>query len=104
MGEGDQPELRPYPELDPLQLLKIPAPRRMPKHVPTYKHLLTTSQPSSQSEYREQGVNDLIAKSRVQKPVQRDLPPHITRGVRVWAPTTTGINGLPDVDEGGVHP
>ncbi len=76
---------------------------RMPKHVPTFKHLLTSTQAPQQSEHREKSVNDLIASSRVHKPVQRDLPPHITRGERVWAPSTT-VGGLVDVEDGGIHP
>jgi len=75
----------------------------MPKYVPTFKHLFTSSQPTQQSEHRERNVNDLIANSRAHEPVQRDLPPHIDRGERVWAPSA-GLTGLPDVEYGGVHP
>jgi len=75
----------------------------MPKHVPTFKHLLASAQPLRESEYRERSVNELIASSRAQKPVQRDLPPHIVGSERVWAPSS-GPSGLPDVEDGGVHP
>ena len=75
----------------------------MPKHVPNFKHFLTTTQVNQPSEYREKSVNDLIAHSRIHQPLQRDSPTYIVRGERVWAPGA-GIGGLPDVEDGGVHP
>lgn len=75
----------------------------MPKHAPSFKHLLTATSPPQQVGHREKSVNDLIANSRVHYPAQRDLPPHTAQGERVWTPST-GVGGLLGVEDGGVHP
>ncbi|WWD20553.1 hypothetical protein CI109_105029 [Kwoniella shandongensis] len=86
----------------------------MPKHVPTFKHLLHTPLTPQRSESKEsKSVNDLLATSRILRPSVRDVPPHIiASGERVWTPPTSiasgsgggGGLGLIDVEEGGVHP
>ncbi|OCF33613.1 hypothetical protein I316_04686 [Kwoniella heveanensis BCC8398] len=101
----------------------------MPRHVPTFKHLLHTSQaPKSEHQTREKSVNELLSSSRQSR--LRDPPPHIGLGdaavegsgsgsggvgERAWVPTSdagssgsggigAGGGGLPDVEDGGVHP
>ncbi|WVF68153.1 hypothetical protein IAT40_002916 [Kwoniella sp. CBS 6097] len=94
----------------------------MPKHVPTFKHLLHTSQtPRAEPHAREKSVNELLSSSRQSK--LRDTPPHIASdaasGERVWNPSSSagssssanagiglgaGARGLLDVEDGGVHP
>ena len=80
--------------------------RYMPKHVPTFKHLLNTSATNAQAaDPPERGVNELLASSRRHKPVQREIPPHIARGERIWAPSAdAGSSGLVEFEDGGVHP
>ncbi|WWC65405.1 uncharacterized protein I303_108023 [Kwoniella dejecticola CBS 10117] len=83
----------------------------MPKHLPTFKHLLHSTQTDQKAEPKQKSVNDLISSSRNARPVagsSRDVPPHLA-GERVWSPsstssTTGSAGGLVDVEEGGVHP
>ncbi|WVQ95700.1 hypothetical protein IAU59_002799 [Kwoniella sp. CBS 9459] len=96
----------------------------MPKHVPTFKHLLHTSQtPRAEPQSRERSVNELLSSSRQSK--LRELPPHISAGgseggERTWSPALpggsgesghggvvgpgAGVGGLLNVEDGGVHP
>ncbi|KAK8850373.1 hypothetical protein IAR55_004291 [Kwoniella newhampshirensis] len=81
----------------------------MPKHVLTFKHLLHTPLTSRRSDDREsKSVNDLIASSRILRPIARDVPPHVSAGERVWTPPVASASGsalgLIDVEEGGIHP
>ncbi|WWC72434.1 uncharacterized protein I206_106396 [Kwoniella pini CBS 10737] len=79
----------------------------MPKHLPTFKHLLHSSQPTQKKENKEKSVNDLLSSSRNARPVipsNRDLPPHIT-SERIWTPSNTSSSGgLVEVEQGGIHP
>ncbi|KAL7422656.1 hypothetical protein Q5752_001947 [Cryptotrichosporon argae] len=60
----------------------------MPKHVPTFKHLLHTSTTPSQATKKERSVNDLLASSRQNRErdraarSERERPPHL------WLPDT----------------
>ncbi|OCF58445.1 hypothetical protein L486_04478 [Kwoniella mangroviensis CBS 10435] len=85
----------------------------MPKHLPTFKHLLHSSQQVQRTDTKsEKSVNDLLSSSRNARP--RDVPPHLngtSTNERVWAPSpiastcgTSGIGGLVEVENGGVHP
>lgn len=95
----------------------------MPKHTPTFKHLLSAPTDPYQAESnkkREKSVNELLASSRAASSSaasalagQRDLPPHIAgRGgredhVKVWVPGDAGDTGLSGggvMGDGGVHP
>ncbi|WVW81021.1 hypothetical protein I302_103012 [Kwoniella bestiolae CBS 10118] len=85
----------------------------MPKHLPTFKHLLHSSQQPQKAEPKEKSVNDLLSSSRSLRP--RDVPPHLngasSSNERIWSPSpiastsgTSGLGGLVDVEQGGVHP
>ncbi|WVR08477.1 hypothetical protein IAU60_005532 [Kwoniella sp. DSM 27419] len=95
----------------------------MPKHVPTFKHLIHTSlTPQRHESPPSKSVNDLLSSSRhVYQTTGRDIPPHVggagtngtSPGERVWAPSPTavagssgagGTGGLIDLEDGGVHP
>jgi hypothetical protein len=89
----------------------------MPKHVPTFKHLIATSYTRGPERCPEKSVNDLLSSSRTGQhaassslgPLGRETPPHLRHGERVWMPSpgTAGDGGglgLVDVQEGAVHP
>ncbi|ORY35836.1 hypothetical protein BCR39DRAFT_512456 [Naematelia encephala] len=72
----------------------------MPKHVPTFKHLIASSSTSNDRQpphERSRSVNDILASYRAQKPGSRDVPP--LPSVRVG-----GVSGIEDVVESGVFP
>ncbi|KIR69036.1 hypothetical protein I314_00139 [Cryptococcus bacillisporus CA1873] len=72
----------------------------MPKHVPTFKHLLY----SSQSDIRQQSQPQPTPQRR--RPGPRGIPPYIV-GENVWSPNTSGgvdATLLMDLDNGAVHP
>jgi hypothetical protein len=83
----------------------------MPKHVPTFKHLIATSTTRREDRAeREWTVNDRLAASRAvhRDHVIRDLqhaPLASSSGERVWTSTggTEGLNA-PIAEEGAVHP
>ncbi|WVO17579.1 hypothetical protein L204_105276 [Cryptococcus depauperatus] len=71
----------------------------MPRHVPTFKHLLHTSQ----SQRRQQPEQTERPRRRR---IVRDIPPYIL-GQNVWSPNTAGgvdADLLVDLDKGGIHP
>jgi hypothetical protein len=107
-------------------LAPLAAHPRMPKHVPSFKHLIATSHSRGPDKRPEKSVNDLLTSSRTGQqqqhaaaassssslgPLGRETPPHLRHGERVWVPSpgTAGDGGggglgLVDVQEGAVHP
>lgn len=76
------------------------SPYLMPKHVPTFKHLLY----SSKSDIRQQSQPQPTPQRR--RPGPRGIPPYIV-GENVWSPNTSGgvdATLLMDLDNGAVHP
>ncbi|WWC92116.1 uncharacterized protein L201_007070 [Kwoniella dendrophila CBS 6074] len=101
----------------------------MPKHLPTFKHLLNSSTTITQKqEPKEKSVNDLINSSRNSRPSQSSsTSTNNTRGVpsylihngtsntnpreRIWSPSpiasgsgTSNIGSLVEIEQGGIHP
>jgi hypothetical protein len=79
---------------------------RMPKHVPTFKHLIaSSSRVDDPPQRRQKGVNDLLASARVNRPVIReDSDERIwTPGVNAGAVASTSA-GLVDIDNNVIHP
>jgi hypothetical protein len=81
----------------------------MPKHVPSFKHLIATSgQPDNPSKRREKTVGDLLAIARLRTPAVRDDPPHLS-SESVWSPgvsagDTSTSTTLIGIEDGAVHP
>ncbi|OXB39454.1 hypothetical protein LQV05_000693 [Cryptococcus neoformans] len=72
----------------------------MPKHVPTFKHLLYSSQSHAQQQSQPQPA------PQRRRPGPRGIPPYIV-GENVWSPNTSGgvdATLLMDLDNGAVHP
>lgn len=85
----------------------------MPKHVPSFKHLIASfngSRDDATSHVRERTVNDRLQSSRAhQHAVQREgatLLAAANDGERVWsiAEGIAGLGGIPIPGEGDVHP
>ncbi|WVQ86016.1 hypothetical protein IAT38_008184 [Cryptococcus sp. DSM 104549] len=72
----------------------------MPKHVPTFKHLLYSTHPAQRP---VEAVEEPKPRRRL---ASRHIPPHIV-GENVWSPSTSGrVDAalLVDLESGGVHP
>ena len=80
-------------------------PASMPKHVPSFKHLLASpATPQKQdNQPPTRSVNDLLATSRITRQLQNEAVAGLRPGETLWTPTTAAI-GLLDVDAGAVHP
>lgn len=78
----------------------------MPKHVPTFKHLIATSSSREQDrKQRDRTVNELLQASREQQRNIRDAPPHLrsARGQGPWSSATPSVAELAS-GEAEIHP
>ncbi|ORX41144.1 hypothetical protein BD324DRAFT_613391 [Kockovaella imperatae] len=95
----------------------------MPKHLPTFKHLLASpaTPQKTQDRPRTKSVNDLLASSRTNLRASNRrndedngdssasrlaLNPHLQPGETIWAPPSVIVGGVAnlDIQEGVVHP
>ena len=74
----------------------------MPKHPPTFKHLVNSSynQPRDAQTKTELSVAEQLAQLRISRPAVQESS-QVEQ--KVWEPSTSIDGGLVDIDNGGVH-
>ena len=74
----------------------------MPKHVPTFKHLIATSFNPQPTEKKDKTVSELLAQYRLQRPTEDDRPD--AGPSKAWAPRPGVTHGPSPDAEGSIHP